>query len=77
MTPYEELVNAVILKAVEDYRRALRKLDRSEDDINALFSVREVERFFQSKWFTSLCDLDGKTIIDRLKGECHDGKRIS
>lgn len=77
MSGYERLANAIILKAVDDYRRALRKLGRFEDDINALSTVREVERFFRSKWFADLCNLDGEILIDRLKGECHDCKRIS
>lgn len=77
MSPYERLANAIILKAVDDYRRALRKLNRCGDDINALHIVREVERFFRSKWFADLCNLDGEILIDRLKGECYDCKRIS
>lgn len=77
MDAYEKLANAVILRAVEDYRNALRKLNRCEEDINASFTVREVERFFRSKWFADLCDLDGEILVERLKGEYHDCKRIS
>ena len=77
MSPYEKLANAIILKAVDDYRSALRKLNRREDDISALSTVREVERFFRSKRFADLCNLDGEILIDRLKGETYDCKRIS
>ena len=77
MSPYEKLANAIILKAVDDYRSALRKLNRCEDDINALSMAREVERFFRSQWFANLCNLDGEMLIDRLKGETYDCKRIS
>ena len=77
MSPYEELANAIILRAVEDYRRALRKLRRCEGDINALLTVHEVEQFFRSEWFAVLCNLDGEILIGWLKGEYHDSKRIS
>lgn len=77
MSPYEELANAIVLKAVEDYRRALRKLRRCEDNINALLTVHEVEQFFRSEWFSVLCNLDGEKLIGQLKGEYYDSKRIS
>lgn len=77
MTPYEKLANAIILRAVEDYRRALRKLCRHEDNRDALHTARELEKFFRSEWFTVLCDLDSKILIDQLKGEFYDCKRIS
>lgn len=46
MSLYEELANAIILRAVEDYRRALRKLRRCEGDINTLLTVHELNRSF-------------------------------
>lgn len=69
MTEYEQLANAIILRAVEDYRKALWKLDRFEDDIKALSTVREVERFFRSKWFSILSSVDAERLLNKIKEE--------
>ena len=66
---WEALVNAVVLKAVEDYRKARRKVRRFPGQKGAQEMIREVERFFRSKWFLMLTDMDGKTILENLKRE--------
>ena len=66
---WEALVNAVVLKAVEDYRKARRKVRRFPGQKGAQEMIREVERFFCSKWFLMLTDMDGKTILENLKRE--------
>lgn len=66
---YEALVQAIVLQAVEDYRLAGRALRRRPDHTAARALARDVERFFRSAWFTDITGLDGKEILERLKGE--------
>ena len=66
---YIELANAIILLAVKDYRKALRALAEYPDDSDNQLKKREVERFFRSKWFGMLTQLDPQTLISQLKLE--------
>jgi len=59
--PYQELANAIIIQAAKDYRKALKY-----DDIKM---KRDCVRFFRSKWFKTLTELDGEILIEKLKSE--------
>lgn len=67
--PYEELANAIILQAVQDYRRALRVLRRKPKDLPADDTKTEVERFFLSDWFQALTNIDGEYMVKKLREE--------
>lgn len=69
MTPYENLANGIVLRAVEDYRDALRELRINPSYPNALRTVSDVERFFRSGWFSVLTSLDGVVLMERLRKE--------
>lgn len=71
MTPYENLANAIILRAVEDYREALRDLEVNPRYPLALRTVSDVERFFRSGWFSVLTSLDGVVLMKKLQKECN------
>lgn len=58
---YAVLAEAIILRAVKDYKKALKTDNRR--------TKRECERFFRSEWFTVLTRLDGNMLIDRLRAE--------
>ena len=58
MDPYQELANAIVLRAVEDYR-----LTDDEQELE------EIERFFRSDWFGVLTKLDPDLLIKRLRKE--------
>ena len=66
---YQNLVNAIIMQAVKDYRKALRMLRKDPEHEKSLFWKKDVERFFQSQWFEDLCDLDGEVLIEQLQKE--------
>ena len=55
---YEELANAIILRAVQDYRETYYEP-----------TLREIERFFLSDWFTVLSDANPDMILRRLRRE--------
>ena len=66
---WELLIQAVVLQAAEDYRLARLVLRRRPDRETARLIIRDVERFFRSEWFTRITGLDGRTILEKLKGE--------
>ncbi len=55
---YENLANAIILRAVDDYR-----LVEDESDL------AEIERFFRSGWFGVLTKLEPELLITKLRKE--------
>lgn len=57
-TPYENLANAIVLKAVDDYRKT--------DDIHKL---QVIEKFFRSCWYQMLTNVDGEQLIEALREE--------
>lgn len=69
MESYENLANAIILRAVEDYRDALKKLKINPKYQPALKMKEECEQFFLSEWFTILTPLDGAALLRKLKEE--------
>ena len=69
MDPYEELANAIILKAVSDYRKALRHLKGNPDYTKAVLTKYDCERFFRSEWFKALTKVDGPWLMRRLREE--------
>lgn len=73
LNPYEGLANGTILQAVKDYRDANKKLLRGRKNEAALQMKDECLRFFRSKWFTMLTDVDVEFLIRRLDKETeHD-----
>ena len=66
---WEDLAQAIIMKAVEDYRKARRRVRHFPDQKGAQATIREVERFFRSDWFAQLTDVDGEMLIRKLKEE--------
>ena len=66
---WENLSNAIILKAVEDYRKARKRVRTFPDQKAAQATIREVEKFFRSWWFAQLTDIDGEMLVERLRKE--------
>ena len=71
--PYENLANAVVVQAAEDYRRALKALKRCARNKDALALKEECERFFQSGWFSILTAVDGEWLMRKLREEVKTG----
>lgn len=68
-TPYENLSNAIILRAVEDYRKVLRILYKHPYHRDALREKNSLLRFFRSDWFRVLTNLEPEMLIKRLNAE--------
>ena len=73
MNPYRALADAIVLKAVEDYRAALRG-ERIYPETPVEKTLVECERFFQSEWFMALTNLKGKMIMEKLQGERNESR---
>ncbi len=67
--PYQNLANGIILRAVKDYRTALRKLKKRPKYGPAKDMKNEVERFFSSYWYRELTSVDGEILIKKLQAE--------
>ena len=66
---WEKLAQAIILQAVEDYRKCRRLVRRKPGQVDAQKMIREVEYFFRSDWYKQLSDTDGNQIIELLRRE--------
>ena len=69
MNHYENLANAIILRAVADYRHALRKSKQHPERDFFWQEINSIERFFRSAWFCFLTGIDPEVLIRRLKTE--------
>ena len=67
--PYQNLANAIVLSAVKDYRDALKKLKKKQNNKLAADERDDIERFFRSGYFTILTEIDPEYLIDRLNKE--------
>ncbi|MCD7805598.1 MAG: hypothetical protein LUH03_10755 [Oscillospiraceae bacterium] len=65
----ERLCQAIIVQAAKDYRRALSSLKRDPKSRYGLGKKQELERFFRSKWYKAMTDVDGEFLIIKLQEE--------
>lgn len=66
--PYQELANAIVLQAVEDFRFLLKRLSVDPNDSVALREMQELELDIHTSFFQSLTALD----IDKLFSDVKD-----
>ena len=66
---HEEMANAIIIRAVKDWREAVQILKEYPGDPDALSTIRETEKFFLSAYYATLTTYDGETLLQRLKEE--------
>ncbi len=66
---WQDLANAVILQAIEDYRRICGKLRFRPWLTEAARAKQELEAFFLSRWFRTLTTLDGQELLSSLRRE--------
>ena len=65
--PYENLANAVIAQAADDYRRLLKRAKKNPANREALDEALQIERFFRSGWYQRLTNVDGEFLIRKLQ----------
>ena len=69
MFAWEELANAIIIRAAEDWREAKRILREYPSSREAARTVRETEAFFLSEYYSTLTNVDGRMLLNRLRKE--------
>lgn len=85
MEPYRNLANAIIMSAVDEYRKKLEKLKYllKTPEFNG-FRIKEInlqidklEKFFRSEWFSELTNISGEDIINKARKErtCQQKKK--
>lgn len=62
--PWEELANAIVLQAVDEYRLAMRDKPKPNEG-----RLKEIEVFFFSGGFSVLTNLNPRWLVARLKQE--------
>lgn len=64
-----ELMNAIIVRACDDYRAALKVLNEDPENSSAKYRKRECENFFRGELFEALTDLNPEILIRRMREE--------
>lgn len=65
--PFENLANAIICVAADDYRMAI--IESNDKEVDAL------ERFFKSEWYRALTDTNGLKLMRLLGEEAKETRR--
>ncbi len=85
--PYEDFGNAIIVRACDDYVDALKELKKPKPtdpkkekgwvtkQYNAIQEIRNINRFFRSRLYSFITEVDPDYIIQRLIKE-HATKEI-
>ena len=66
---YQDLANAIVVRAAKDYRKALERLDNPLEGVHAENDIKRLEEFFRSDYYKLLTSVDGELLINKLKQE--------
>ena len=64
---YEDLANAIVIQAANDYRKACKDIKRGERV--PMYSKKKIEEFFTSEWGDFLSGGIALKILKRLQDE--------
>lgn len=67
--PYENLANAIIVQAANDYRAALKKIRKNPQNRDAIDEALSIEKFFHSGLYGALTTVDGDFLVRQLRAE--------
>ena len=67
MKCWEDLANAIVLQAVEDYRDACGAFRRRPNLRAQAKRKRSLEHFFRSGWFHTLSALDAEPLLEEIR----------
>ena len=65
--PYQNLANAIVAQAAEDYLSALKKLKKNPRNRMAMDEAMQLEKFFHSGWYGVLTGVDPDYLIRKLR----------
>ena len=64
---WEDLANAIVLSAVQDYADAYKRLIRRPRSKAIRREVEKPEEFFFSDWYAMLTNVDPHYLLDKLQ----------
>lgn len=65
--PYQNLANAIVAQAAEDYLSALKRLKKNPRNRTAMDEAMQMEKFFHSGWYGVLTGVDPDYLIRKLR----------
>lgn len=65
--PYQNLANAIVAQAAQDYLSALKKLKKNPKNRMAMDEAMQLEKFFHSGWYGVLTGMDPDYLIRKLR----------
>ncbi|MGO5335849.1 hypothetical protein ACTQZS_03435 [Bilifractor sp. LCP19S3_H10] len=65
--PYQNLANAIVAQAAQDYLSALKRLKKNSRNRTAMDEAMQLEKFFHSGWYEILTDVDPDYLIRKLR----------
>lgn len=65
--PYQNLANAIVAQAAQDYLSALKKLKKNPRNRMAMDEAMQLEKLFHSGWYEILTDVDPDYLIRKLR----------
>ena len=78
---YQELANAIVVQAVNDYRAILRGKNPYGRDCLKFKpndkAIAKLEKFFRSSWYRMLTKVDGEFLIEELRKEYQEEQKRS
>lgn len=66
-TGEQALANAIVIKAMEDYEKALITINKNPKSYTASDTINEIKRFVKSDWFMLLTKFDGEELLKRVE----------
>lgn len=67
---YQKLATAIVIQAIDDFRKALRHLVKGKGNIDLdIREINDVIHFVNSKWFATLTNVQREIILNKLKEE--------
>lgn len=73
---WEDLANAIIISAVEDYQSAYKRLLRNPESEFRKKEVEKLEEFFRGSWYATLTDLDPNYLIRKIQEEIENDRMV-
>ncbi len=66
---WEDLANAIVAQAVDDYLAAHNTLQKFPGNYKAMMTQKEVLEFLRSNWYKELTSVDSSIIIQHLENK--------
>jgi hypothetical protein len=77
-TNYDLLAEAIVAQAAKDYlelRKFLHNTREGKEARKATKELRDIRKFFNSRWYKTLTEVDGNYLMERLDKEFEEWKK--